>query len=57
MAGFHEAIDLILRSHATLGQIFIINAINFVSEDMKKKIFVTDNQKEYYLNVTKGSIK
>jgi nitrilase len=54
MAGFSEAIDLILRSHATLGQIFILNAINFVSEDMKKKIFVTDNQKEYYLDINNG---
>jgi aliphatic nitrilase len=54
MAGFNEAIDIILRGHAILGQIFILNAINFVSEEMKKKIFVTDTQKEFYLDTNNG---
>jgi aliphatic nitrilase len=54
MAGFNEAIDLILRSSALLGQIFILNAINFVSEAMKDKIFDTDAKKEFYADVNNG---
>jgi len=54
MAGFNDVIDLILRSHAVLGQIFILNAINFVSKEMKEKIFTTDGQREFYLDVNNG---
>lgn len=51
---FSEAIDLTLRSASMLGQIFILNAISFVSEEMKKKIFDTDAKKELYSDVNNG---
>ena len=54
MTGFNEAIDLILRCASTLGQIFILNAINFVSEEMKGKIFDTDAKKEFYADTNNG---
>ena len=54
MVGFNEAIDVILRGHAILGQIFILNAINFVSKDMKKKIFDTDAKMEFYIDANNG---
>lgn len=55
MAGFTEAIDLILRSSALLGQIFILNAVNFVSEEMEKKIFDTDAKKaSFYIHANNG---
>lgn len=54
MFGFNQTIDLILRSYAILGQIFILNAINFVSEEMKEKIFDSDAKKECYLDANNG---
>ena len=54
MVGFSEAIDLILRCYSMLGQIFILNAINYVSEDMKDKIFDTEAKKEFYADVNNG---
>jgi aliphatic nitrilase len=55
MVGFTDAIDVILRSAAILGQIFILNAINYVSEEMNKKIFDTDEKrKEFYVNANNG---
>jgi aliphatic nitrilase len=54
MVGFNEAIDLILRSFAITGQIFILNAINFVSEEMKKKVFNTDVKKQCYADANNG---
>ena len=55
MVGFTDAIDLILRCDAILGQIFILNAINYVSEEMNKKIFDTDaNLKEFYVPANNG---
>lgn len=54
MVGFTEAIDLILRCSSILGQIFILNAINFVSEEMKKKIFDTDEKKKFYADTNNG---
>lgn len=54
MAGFNNAIDLILRSYAILGQIFILNAINFVSDQMKEKVFSTNEQKRFYIDDNNG---
>ena len=54
MIGFNEAIDLILRCYSILGQIFIINAINYVSEEMKDKIFDTEAKKESYIDANNG---
>lgn len=54
MTGFNDAIDLILRSHAILGQIFILNAINYVSKDMQDKIFDSEEKRKSYRNVNNG---
>lgn len=54
MVGFTEAIDVILKSSAILGQIFVLNAINFVSTEMEKKIFDTDAKKEFYMHANNG---
>jgi aliphatic nitrilase len=55
MAGFTEAIDVILKSSAILGQIFVLNAINFVSKEMEQKIFDTDaKREEFYIHANNG---
>jgi aliphatic nitrilase len=51
---FSEAVDLTLRGAAIQGQIFILNAINYVSEDMEKKIFDTNEKKQFYCNTNIG---
>jgi len=54
MLGSTEAIDAILRGYSILGQIFILSAINFISEEMKGKIFDTDAKKEFYIDANNG---
>jgi nitrilase len=55
MAGFNQQIDLILRCSALLGQIFILNAINYVSEEMIEKIFDSKEKKEaFYIDDNNG---
>ena len=54
MTGFNDAIDLILRSYAILGQIFILNAINYVSEEMLDTIFDSEQKKTSYREINNG---
>jgi hypothetical protein len=54
MTGFNDAIDLILRSYAILGQIFILNAINYVSSEMLDTIFDSEQKKESYRKINNG---
>jgi aliphatic nitrilase len=55
MVGFDEAIDVILRCSALVGQIFILNAVNPVDEPMKKKLFDTPaKKKEFYVEANNG---
>jgi aliphatic nitrilase len=55
MAGFNQAIDLILRCSATLGQIFILNAINYVSDEMIEMIFDSEEKKNaFYIDDNNG---
>ena len=54
MAGFNDAIDVILRSYAILGQIFILNAINYVSKEMLDTIFDSEQKRASYRKVNNG---
>ena len=54
MTGFNDAIDVILRSYAILGQIFILNAINYVSEEMRDTIFDSEQKKASYRKINNG---
>jgi hypothetical protein len=55
MVGFSDAIDLIIRSSAVLGQMFVLNAINPATEEMKKRMFDTPaKKKEFYADVNNG---
>ena len=54
IAWFSEAIDFVLRSSAALGQIFILNAVNVVSDAMKERIFDTDAKRECYIRANNG---
>ena len=54
MTGFNDAIDLILRSYAILGQIFILNAINYVSKEMQDIIFDSEQKRESYRDINNG---
>jgi nitrilase len=55
MAGFNQAIDLILRCSAVLGQIFVLNAINYVSDEMIEMIFDSEAKKNaFYIDDNNG---
>ncbi len=49
-----QKLDLILRCYSLLGQIFILNAVSFVSEEMRKNIFDTGVKKEFYIDAYNG---
>jgi len=54
MLGFNDAIELIMRSHAILGQVFILNAINVLNEETTKKVFDTDAKMQHYFDTNNG---
>jgi len=51
---FSEAIDFVLRSSSALGQIFILNAVSVMSEEMKNRIFDTDIKRACYIDANNG---